>query len=298
MLLQHKIKPASNTFRFMSYAKHSPIRALDFLANRQDNLFVYLPSSMNSSTFLPHQFEAPKRPSLVLLGTEPWRAAFEYASHKFTAAKHGVTGDGHTVVIFPGMATDGRSVAPLRKFCQSLGYQASDWGRGFNMGPQGNMDAWLADLASHTQTLLPSPGSNATLIGWSLGGIYAREVAKLIPSQVRQVITIGTPFNADADHTNVGWLFRLLTNSPSTFDAALAKHLRVPPAVPTTSIYSRADGVVAWQSCLHDGSRARVQDIEVSGSHTGMGWNPAVMEIVGDRLAQKLGQWRPYAMAK
>jgi hypothetical protein len=253
---------------------------------------------MNSSVALPYEPKTPKRPSLALLGTEPWRAAFEYVSHKFTPAKPSAQGDGHTVIIFPGMATDGRSVAPLRKYCQSIGYKASDWGRGFNVGPQGNMDAWLVDLARHTQTLLPSPDSSATLIGWSLGGIYAREVAKLIPSQVRQVITIGTPFNADADHTNVGWLFRLLTNSPSTFDLALAKHLRAAPPVPTTSIYSRADGVVAWQSCLHDSAAARVQDIEVSGSHIGMGWNPDVMDIVGDRLAQKLGQWHPYRLAK
>lgn len=237
-----------------------------------------------------------ERPSLALLGFEPWRAAYEFASHKLgRKGASAVAGDGHPVIIFPGMASDGTATAPLRRHCASLGYAALDWGRGFNTGPQGNIDAWLAELAAHTARLLAPFEQSATLIGWSLGGLYAREVAKLPGPNVRQVITIGTPFNASADHTNVGWIFRLLSGESPKFNPALSARLRHAPDVPTTSIYSRSDGVVAWRTCLHDDASHEVQDVEVRGSHIGMGWNPAVLRVVADRLAQRPGHWLPYA---
>ena len=237
------------------------------------------------------------RPALTLLGTEPWRAALEFLAfktHDFTQEKPVSAGDGHPVIIFPGLATDGAAVGPLRDYCESLGYNAIDWGKGYNTGPKGNTEAWLADLASHTAELLNGHHDTATLIGWSLGGLYAREVSKLLTSQVRQVITIGTPFNAEADYTNVGWLFRLLSGTSAAIDPVLSRRLRTPPPLPTTSIYSRSDGVVAWQTCCHAKPSRQVQDIEIRGSHIGMGWNPAVLQIVGDRLAQPPARWRPY----
>ena len=239
-----------------------------------------------------------ERPSLALFGIEPLRAAFEYASHQVSPAPTTpAAGDGHPVIIFPGMGTDGSAVAPLRRYCRSLGYQAVDWGRGFNLGPKGDIDAWLSDLQDHTSELLSGFSQSASFIGWSLGGIYARELSKTMGRQVRQVITIGTPFNASADHTNVGWVFRMLSGSTPPFTPALSARLRRAPAVPTTSIYSRSDGVVAWQTCRHAVESARVQDLEVKGSHIGLGWNRAVLRIVGDRLAQAPGQWLRYAPA-
>jgi pimeloyl-ACP methyl ester carboxylesterase len=199
------------------------------------------------------------------------------------------------VIIFPGLGGSGASVAPLRRHCQTLGYAARDWGRGFNSGPGTNADSWLSALADHTADLLAPFDQSATLIGWSLGGLYAREVAKLLGPQVRQVVTIGTPFNAEADHTNVGWLFRLLSGTSAVLDPALSARLRRAPAVPTTSIFSRTDGVVAWQTCKHDAPSNRIEDVEVRSSHIGMGWNPDVLRIVADRLAQRPGEWQPYA---
>jgi hypothetical protein len=108
------------------------------------------------------------------------------------------------------------------------------------------------------------------------------------------VITIGTPFNASADHTNVGWLFRLLSDASTEISPNLGARLRTPPPVPTTSIYSRTDGVVAWESCRHDAPSAEVQDVEVDSSHLGMGWNPAVLGVIANRLGQRPGKWRPY----
>ncbi len=234
---------------------------------------------------------APARPSWSLLGTEPWRAATEWLAHALDRASPPTPGDGHPVIVFPGLASDGRALAPLRDHCARLGYQAMDWGRGLNVGPKGDLDEWLFGLAEELRDRL-GPGAPApTLIGWSLGGLYARELAK-IGWPVRQVITVGTPFNGRPEHTHAAWLYRWLHGAPAELDAALHRRLRVAPPVPTTSIYSRSDGIVAWQACRHDRPGPRVQDIEVQGSHLGMGWNSRVMQIVADRLAQPAGRWR------
>jgi pimeloyl-ACP methyl ester carboxylesterase len=240
---------------------------------------------------------AIQRPSLAMLGAEPFRAAMEFACNSLGKAADTRPGDGHPVVIFPGLGADGRSVATLRDHCRSLGYDAFDWGRGFNTGPKGDLEAWLLDLKSQVTELLAGHAQPATLIGWSLGGLYAREVGKLMAPRIRQVITIATPFNADADHTNVGWLFRMLSGSTSAMDPGLSQRLRTPPPMRTTSIYSRSDGVVAWQTCRHHLRSRLVHDIEVDGSHIGMGWNRDVLAAVADRLDQPPGPWRRYVRA-
>jgi pimeloyl-ACP methyl ester carboxylesterase len=239
------------------------------------------------------------RPPLALFGSEPLRAAYELVCHTLSDALPEGDCDGHPVLVIPGLGSDGLALAPLRKFCASRGYPTLDWEYGRNLGPRGDIDEWLADLAAHVERLLAPYPARATLIGWSLGGLYARELAKLMRTRVRQVITLGTPFDLAADRTNVGWALRLVGGpSAAQLDEAMAARLRTPPPVPTTSIYSRADGVVAWQCCRHAGSRRRnVQDIEVEGSHLGMGWNPAVMKIVADRLAQPRRRWRRMAEA-
>ena len=172
------------------------------------------------------------RPPLKLTGTEPWRAAMEFLAFKlneFTPRKTVPSGDGHPVIrssghpgiIFPGLATDGSAAKCLCDYCESLGYTVIDWGRGVNFGPTGDLDRWLADLARHTADLLKGRKGTASLIGWSLGGLYAREIGKLLAPQVRQVITIGTPFNAEADATRIGWLSRLLGGSSAAFGPAV-----------------------------------------------------------------------------
>jgi hypothetical protein len=132
-----------------------------------------------------------------------------------------------------------------------------------------------------------------TLIGWSLGGIYAREVAKRLPKRTRQVITIGSPFAGDCEQTNAGWLFRLLNGQRISIDKDLANRLRTAPPVPTTSIYSKTDGVVAWQAC-QESAGERIENVEVKSSHIGLVWNPTVLNVIADRLAQREGTWRPF----
>jgi pimeloyl-ACP methyl ester carboxylesterase len=233
-----------------------------------------------------------KAPAWTLLGIEPVRAALEYASMRLMNRETLLPGDGHPVVIFPGLAADQRSLGPLKEFCEGLGYATSDWGRGFNTGPLGDVDAWIDELARHVDELVRPHRRPASLVGWSLGGIYAREVAKKLGRRARQVITIGTPFAGSAEQTNVKWVFRLVNGSPPVLDDALMARLRTAPDIPTTSIYSRSDGVVAWQACIQDGHAPHTENIEVEGSHCGLGWNPDVLAIIADRLRQPRNAWQ------
>jgi len=238
-------------------------------------------------------------PSLALLGLEPVRATFEFLSMQLRPMRRAGKGDGHPIVIFPGLASDGAAVAPLNNFCGSLGHPSCDWGRGLNTGPRGEIQAWVGELADDVERLIePYGGRRATLIGWSLGGIYAREVARRRPDLARQVISIGTPFAGRAVHTRAGLLYRLLNGQPAQLDEEWHARLRRCPPVPTTSIFSRSDGVVAWQACQQREGRGRFENVEVRGSHLGLGWNLQVFDVIADRLAQPEGAWRPYVKAR
>ena len=236
-----------------------------------------------------------QRPSLMLFGAEPLRAAMELVRHVWSAPSAAATGDGQPVVLFPGLGAGAASLTTLVKHCRGLGYDAFDWRQGVNHGPQGDLDSWLHRLADRVTDLTAHHAQRATFIGWSLGGLYARELGKLLAPRLQQVITIGTPFNADADYSHAGWLFRMLSGSTTDISADLYQRLRRPPPVRTTSMYSRSDGVVAWQTCCHATPSRLVQDIEIHGSHLGMGWNPEVLRVLTDRLSQTHGPWRTYA---
>ncbi len=236
-------------------------------------------------------------PSLALLGVEPFRAVLEYAGMQLMDREALPEGDGHPVIIFPGLAADRRSLVPLRNCCEALGYAVYDWEQGFNTGPQGDIDEWLHNLSEHVRGVATLHNRRVSLIGWSLGGIYAREIAKLRPPLVRQVITLGTPFLARGDETNVAWLYRMVNGQTPFVDDKLAARLREAPPVPTTSIYSRSDGVVAWETCLIGDDECDGDNVEVEGSHMGLPWNPQVLAIVAERLARCEGAPGPWARA-
>jgi hypothetical protein len=229
------------------------------------------------------------------MGLEPMRAVLEYAGMHCMDKSELPRGDGHSVVIFPGLASDRRATGPLNAFCTELGYAAYDWGRGFNTGPQGDPDVWFAELAEHISALPDATDSDVSLIGWSLGGIYAREVAKRLKRRVRQVITIGTPFAGSSEQTNASLVYRVLNGRPAEIDDEMRRQLLAAPDMPTTSIYSRSDGIVAWQACVQPGGGRQTENVEVDGSHCGLGWNPEVLAVIADRLSQPQGKWKPYA---
>lgn len=201
-------------------------------------------------------------------------------------------GDGHPVVVFPGLTASDGSTLPLRAYLKNLGYDVYGWNQGYNFGPRAGV------LEAARQQILQTAeatGRAVSLVGWSLGGIYARELAKELPELVRSVITLGTPFGGSHKSTNAWKLYELaaghkITDAIEQFDLATA------PPVPTTSIYSRSDGVVAWQASLQAKSRKqpRTENVEVFASHIGLGLNPSAWWVVADRLAQPEGQWQTF----
>jgi pimeloyl-ACP methyl ester carboxylesterase len=228
-----------------------------------------------------------------LFVTDPARATAEYGLLIAALPLRQLlpVGDGHPVLVLPGLLADDVSTWTLRRILRDLGYHVHGWRLGRNLGPTAATVTGLQDRLLGLQSRYDAAVS---LIGWSLGGIYARTLARETPTAVRQVITLGSPIH-------------LAHQGQSRADRAFNRyaHLHVVPRelplesdgdalpVPATSIYSRFDGIVAWQACL-DAPSARAENIAVRSSHLGFGHHPAVIWAVADRLAQQLGQWAPF----
>ena len=198
-------------------------------------------------------------------------------------------GDGHPVLVLPGLSASDVSTRPLRAFLKDRGYRAHGWKLGRNLGPRPGVEAQmqerLAELHARYQR-------KVSLVGWSLGGVFAREMARRAPQQVRSVITLGSPFAGEPRASNAWKLYEAVSER-RVEDWPERERMRTPPPVPATAIFSRSDGIVAWQGCLERES-ASSENIEVEGSHCGLGHNPVVLYAIADRLAQAEGQWRPF----
>jgi hypothetical protein len=203
-------------------------------------------------------------------------------------------GDGHPVIVLPGLATSDRSTLALRTFLKSKGYDVHGWELGRNYGPLPGIERRMLD---NLKALHKKTGKKVSLVGWSLGGIYARQLAKMLPDLVRQVITLGSPFNGDPRSTNA-WKLYEFTSGHKVADRErhMGGAISEPPPVPTSAIYSRTDGICAWQSCTEaEGDIA--ENIEIEGSHCGLGHHPAAVYAVADRLAQPEGKWKKFERA-
>ena len=199
-------------------------------------------------------------------------------------------GDGHPVLVFPGLAASDQSTAPMRRYLRDRGYDARAWDLGRNLGPgKGVIEACFEKV----RQVRAETGRKVSLIGWSLGGIYAREAAKVAAQDVRSVITLGTPFTGHPRATNA-WQVYELASGERADDRYHNYDLKTAPPVPTTSIYSRTDGIVAWECSVQTPGAGETENIEVQASHIGLGVNPAVLYAVADRLAQPEGQWLPF----
>jgi len=200
-------------------------------------------------------------------------------------------GDGHPVLLLPGFLASDFSTRPLRRFLRDLGYHAHRWELGRNLGPRDDLEARMSDrlLQVHERH-----GRRVSLVGWSLGGVYARALANYHSEQVRSVITLGSPFARDTKANNSVRLFELITKE--RLDEIASEKLaavRKTPPVPTTAIFSRTDGVTAWQTAIEtEGPLA--ESVEVPGSHLGLGFNPLVLYVIADRLMQPEDGWKPF----
>jgi len=228
-------------------------------------------------------------PSLSNLAMEPLRGALAHLAGGLQAsrlARDVPNGRGQVVLVIPGLGTSGLSTMTLRRFLRHAGYRTYDWGLGRNVGPRGGIDSWLARMEERLVDISRKHrGARVHLVGWSLGGIYARELAKRRADLVRQVVTLGSPLSGDPDATNGKLLYRLLAGGSSAMDEALLERVRVAPAVPCTSLYSRIDGVVAWESSRlddEDGQRA----FEIRGvSHLGLVSDPRALRALAQVMA-------------
>jgi pimeloyl-ACP methyl ester carboxylesterase len=233
-------------------------------------------------------------PSTLLLLAET-RALLEVGFGLATAPllRLAAKGDGHAVLILPGFLASDRSTGHLRDVLGKLGHAALGWELGRNLGGIGRLRHTLQQRLTrlHHET-----GRRVSLVGWSLGGVLARDLALHMPDKVRRVITLGSPFNGDLSANNVHRLYEQLSGEQITVRPMLdaAARLAADLGVPATAIYSRTDGIVNWRTCVLTPNH-HAENIEILGaSHMALGFNAAAVWAVADRLAQPEGAFHRF----
>ncbi|MEM9036593.1 MAG: alpha/beta fold hydrolase [Actinomycetota bacterium] len=232
-----------------------------------------------------------RSPGLWLLLAEA-RAPIEAAAlvPSLPGLLRGPKGDGHHVIAIPPFGAGDAFTTILRSYLSRLGYEVHPWGR-----PEILAFHRLSTIAlRRLDEVVEGARGPVSLIGHSLGGLYAREVARAAPDLVRRVITIGSPFAGDLK-SNVVWpMYEAATGTRiSSIPEETMERLGSPLPMPSTAIFSRSDGVVSWRACI-DRAAPQAENIEVIGSHIGLLHNPAVLHVVADRLAQPAGEHEPF----
>ena len=270
-----------------------PASSVPFSAGVLDSI----PVSSSESSAAPQAGsvdDEARTPSTLLLLLEG-RALGELAT---TAAawswlrERSPRGDGHPVLVLPGFAASDLSTRPLRRFLRQLGYWAHRWNLGRNLG---HSEELLEDMTRRLDRVYGQhAGRPVSLIGWSLGGVYARLLANRYPDKVRSVISMGTPFTNNNKANHAWRVYQWITRKRlDEIESELVEEVRRTPSVPTTSIYSRTDGISSWR-CSLEVSGPLAENVRVSGSHLGLGFNPLVLHVIADRLAQPVDDWRPF----
>ena len=224
-----------------------------------------------------------------------FRALFELGSFGLlrNAMKRLPKGDGHSVLVLPGFFASDTSTRPLRRLLSDLNYDSHAWGMGRNLRFNEKRERQMHDLV---ERIYRESGQKLSIVGWSLGGVFARELAKGHPEKVRMVISLGSPITNNRQHSSARHLFEAI-NGKSTTPEREGRYgdLAAAPPVPTTSIFTKTDGIVSWQgSVQRPDDHSEVENIIVPASHTGLGVNPLVMVAIADRLAQPQDAWSPF----
>ena len=205
------------------------------------------------------------------------------------AVKKAPRGDGHPVLVVPSFLRSDRNTISLRRFLKGCGYEAYGWKLGINIGPTATA---LDGIDRLLDEIYARHGRKVSLIGHSLGGVIARELAKQYPQKVRQLILLASPIRLPTA-SPLEPVYKLLSRWHRIDAAASLSELNAPPRVPVTALYTKSDGIVAWQSCVEFEGRER-ESIEIRGPHGTMVRNPAAWRIISERLAQRDGDRRPY----
>lgn len=234
-----------------------------------------------------------RAPGLLFLATDLLRGLAEFGSMTLTwpVLMSAPRGDGHPVLVIPGLGAGDVSTIALRRYLSALGYSAHAWRLGTNIGPTAKISN---GIPARLQEIFDQEGRPVSVIGWSLGGIFARRLAREKPQMVRQVITFGSPIRIRShDHSHGRRLYEMFGGRHVEELSLPLEEGLAPLTVPATSIYSRLDGIVSWHACL-DLVTDRSENIEVHGAHLGLGYHAAALYAVADRLAQPEGEWEPF----
>ncbi len=234
-------------------------------------------------------------PNRTLYWSEPVRGTAELAAFgaSLPLLEAAPRGPSQSVLVLPGLLASDTSTRPLRSWLRRRGHYVHGWRLGRNLGPTRQITDGLRRLGERLAARGEAP---LTVIGWSLGGLFARSLATRSPDLVRQVITLGSPFAlTDRNQTRAAQAFRRRSHlhAEAARGILMPAEIRGPLPVPATSIWSREDGIVAWQACVEPAG-PQAENIAVHGSHLGLGHNPAVLWVVADRLALPAGTWRPF----
>jgi alpha-beta hydrolase superfamily lysophospholipase len=191
-------------------------------------------------------------------------------------------GSGQPVMVLPGLGASNKSTAAMRGYLSWLGYDVQGWRLGQNTG---DVAAMLPSIVEQLEEFHTDTGSRVNLVGWSLGGVLAREAARDNPALVRQVVTMGSPLVGGPKYTSLGRIYAQRGGDVDAIAARVAARENTPITVPVTSIYSKRDGIVGWQASIDRHTRG-AENIEVSATHFGLGFSPEVFKILARKLAQ------------
>lgn len=223
-----------------------------------------------------------------------WAEFTTFSWHYFSLRNSLPKGDGHAVLVIPGFLASDAATAGLRNVLSHAGYAVYGWEQGTNRGPSADV---FAGLEQQLKQLYANHGK-VSLIGWSLGGIFARELGRRHPKLIRQIITLGSPFNATRDQFDPSLVKLLEDSTGKTFEETQHEFTsggNMPPKVPCTAVYSKTDGIAPWEACFDDPPDATHQNVEVLGSHMGLVYSLSVISLIADRLAQPLNRWKKFA---
>ena len=239
------------------------------------------------------------RPSILKTVFE-WRAAFEGVAllGAYSILRKAPKGNGEPVLVIPGFTTSDNGTHFLRNYLTQQGYEVFGWELGVNNGlntPQ------YKKLVKRLRSINKQAGKPVRVIGWNVGGLYARALANDQAKLVSMVITLGAPFALPSMFGVSESLSRLYSfyNDPADNDAlyGYSDVWERTPNMPSTSIYSEGDGVINWQFCIDD-EGVNTENIRVMGSHLGLTVNPMVYFILAERLSQDESRWRSFQDSK
>lgn len=205
-------------------------------------------------------------------------------------------GNGEPVMVVPGLTTNDMSTIPLRKFLEFKGFSVYGWDQGLNIKYSEKLEKKLLD---RIEMIAQRHQQKVTLIGWSLGGITIRLLAKHNAEYIKQIIPMGAPFSNLAGKTYVSWWYALLAQETiKDFNQTWLKEIEAQPDVPSTAIYSKTDGMVSWEYCMEWTTGPKTQNIEVLCNHLGFGMTPSVWAILVDRILQDENDWQLFDESK